>query len=84
MLGMIMLEAATLQPSCLCYEDNTLDILNRVVQDRLQLTRQMYPPEFTTLLEKMLEYDCTVRMNPQQLALYLNQYFSKSSTVVQL
>jgi len=32
MLGMIMLEAATLQPSCLCYEDNTLDILDRVIR----------------------------------------------------
>jgi hypothetical protein len=35
MLGMIMLEAATLQPSCLCYEDNTLGILDRAIQDRL-------------------------------------------------
>ena len=77
MLGMIMLESATLQPSCLCYEDNTLDILDRVVRERLQLVRRVYPEEFAQLLEKMLEYDVTERMNPQELALYLNQYFNK-------
>jgi hypothetical protein len=33
--GMIMLEATTLKPSYDCYDSTTLDILDRVVQERL-------------------------------------------------
>lgn len=80
MLGMIMLEAATLKPSCLCYEDNTLDILDKVVKERLNFIRKIYPEEFARLLERMLEYDANERMSPQELALYLNQYFSKGGS----
>lgn len=56
-LGMIMLEVATLRPSSDCYESGTLDILDKVVKERLAMVGELYPPIFRNILEKMLCYD---------------------------
>ena len=70
-LGMILLEAATLRPSSLCYEQSSLDILDREVQDRLMMVEKFYPPMFRKILEKMLCYDYEQRMNPHQLSVFV-------------
>ena len=41
-LGLIMLECACLQPSLECYERDTLDILDKVIRERLEMCRQFY------------------------------------------
>lgn len=77
-----MLEATTLRPSCDCYEESTLDILDKVVQERLQMVRQMYPPELAEIIKMMLNYSYLERMGPKELALLLNNYLSKGMTAV--
>lgn len=73
MLGMILLEVCTLKPSSECYDDDNFDIFDKVIQERLDLVRQLYPLKLVQLLALMLEYDYTKRLNAQELSIIVNE-----------
>lgn len=83
-LGMIMLEAATLQSSNDCYEEGSLDILDRVVKDRLRMVEQFYPLFFKDILSNMLCYDYEERKSSQQMAVYLFEHTKNTIPAVKL
>lgn len=81
-LGMIMLEVATLRTSSDCYEPGSMDILDRVVRERLAMVDRFYPAMFRQLLEAMLCYDYEQRRNPQQMSVYLFEMMKTGNTAI--
>lgn len=58
--------------------------MDRIVQERLQLVRHMYPPELADIIQLMLNYNYLERMGPRDLALLLNSHLSKGVSAVQV
>lgn len=71
-LGMILLEVCTLKSSSDCYDDDNFDIFDKVIQERLDLVRTLYPLKLVSLLSLMLEYDYMKRLTLQDLSIIVN------------
>ena len=70
---MILLEVCTLKSSSECYDDDNFDIFDRVIQERLDLVKQLYPLKLFELLSTMLEYDYTIRLCVRDLSFIFNE-----------
>ena len=72
-LGMIILEVCTLKSSGDCYDDDNFDIFDKVIQERLDLVRELYPLKLAELLGLMLEYDYMKRRSVEELSIVVNE-----------
>ena len=78
-LGMVLLEMATLQPSCECYDEKLLEVLDDVITERLERVQELYHPQIARLIETMLEYDFSKRVDLQGLAVVVNRALAQRS-----
>ena len=67
-IGMIMLEFCSLEPSSECYDPETYNILDEIVQERLFKISKIYNPLLAQCFGMMLQGDVNQRPGPIELS----------------
>ena len=65
---MVMLEFCSLEPSAECYDEETYQILENKIQQRIFKCSKIYHPLITHALNMMLEFDHNSRVSPSEFA----------------
>ena len=70
---MTLLEVATLMPSSECYEADNYNILDAVVNQRLDMIGDHYSEKIARIIGNMLDYDYTERMDLKELSIFISR-----------
>lgn len=68
-----MLEVCTLRDSKDCFDLETYDILDQVVNERIEEVEQRYSDKVARFIANMLDYDFEERMDPKELSIWINR-----------
>ena len=70
---MIMLEACTFKSFGDCYDTESYDILNAVINERIEEIEDRYSNEIAMLIANMLDYDMEERISPKDLSIWVSR-----------
>ncbi len=56
-----------------CFDLETYDILNQVVNERIEEVEQRYSDKVARFIANMLDYDFEERMDPKELSIWINR-----------
>lgn len=79
---MTLLHSAVLKSPALCYEISMKKFNNRKLLSFLEEVRDIYPGNFSKLLENMLKIDPYERFNMDQVQTAVTEYFNNSSQTI--
>ena len=65
-------------PSEDCYDTETYDILDAVINERVLLVEEYYGERMAKIVANMLDYDYTERMNLKDLSIWINRQMQHS------
>jgi hypothetical protein len=81
--GMILLEVCTLLPSEECYDSESYDILDSIINERVILVEEYYGERIAKIIANMLDYDYSERMNLKDLSIWVNRQLQSSKATDQ-
>lgn len=55
-IGMILLQFCTLLPSSECYDPENYNIIDEIINERIEKTRNLYNPLIADCIDIMLQY----------------------------
>ena len=64
-------------PSYECYDEETCDILDEVVTERVELVKEYYSEEIAAIVANLLDYDYSERMSLKEASIFVNRELNK-------